>query len=72
MTFNYYTKNLKDFENLLSESGFFRVHNSSLINMKHIKKYVRGEGGYVILTEDHHVTVSRRKKDAFLNMLNKV
>lgn len=66
------SKNLKDFENLLSGSGFFRVHNSSLINMRHIRKYVRGEGGYVILAENHHVTVSRRKKDAFLNMLNKV
>ena len=66
------TKNLKDFENLLSGSGFFRVHNSSLVNMRHIRKYVRGEGGYVILTEDYHVTVSRRKKDDFLNMLNKI
>lgn len=66
------SKNLKDFESLLSGSGFFRVHNSSLVNMRHIRKYVRGEGGYVILSEDHHVTVSRRRKDAFLNMLDKI
>ncbi len=66
------SKTLKDFENLLSQSGFFRIHNSSLINMRHIQKYVRGEGGYVVLTEDHHVTVARRKKDAFLGMLDKI
>lgn len=66
------SKTLKDFENLLSESGFFRIHNSSLVNMRHIQKYVRGEGGYVVLTEDYHVTVARRKKDAFLSMLNKI
>ncbi|MGI9541841.1 MAG: LytR/AlgR family response regulator transcription factor [Cyclobacteriaceae bacterium] len=66
------SKNLKDFENLLSGSGFCRVHNSSLINMQHVQKYIKGEGGYVLLTDDHHVDISRRRKDIFLGMLDKV
>jgi two-component system LytT family response regulator len=66
------SRNLKDFESLLVESGFCRVHHSSLINMKHIQKYVKGEGGYVILTDNHHVDISRRKKEEFLNMLDKL
>lgn len=66
------SKNLKEFECLLAESGFCRVHHSSLINLKHIKKYIKGEGGYVILTDEHHVDVSRRKKEIFLGMLNKI
>ncbi len=66
------SKTLKDFENLLSGNGFFRVHNSSLINMAHIQKFVRAEGGHVILSEGHHVTVSRRRKDAFLSCLNRI
>jgi two-component system LytT family response regulator len=66
------SKNLKDFENMLSDSGFFRVHHAYLINMNHIKKYIRGEGGYVILEEDHHVDVSRRKKEAFLQLFNRI
>ena len=66
------SKNLKDFENLLSGSGFCRVHNSHLINLGHVKKYVRGDGGYVILTDDHHVDISRRRKDVFLSGLNKI
>lgn len=66
------SKNLKDFENLLSGSGFCRVHNSHLINLGHVKKYIKGDGGYVILTDDHHVDISRRRKDAFLNGLNKI
>src|SRR5690606_6108939 len=66
------SKNLKDFENLLGTSGFCRVHHSYLINLNHVKKYIRGEGGYVILTEDFHVDISRRKKDEFLNMLDKL
>ena len=66
------SKNLKDFENMLADSGFCRVHHSFLVNLAHVKKYVRGEGGYVILSGDHHVDISRRKKDEFLALLNKV
>ncbi len=66
------SKNLKDFENLLTGSGFCRVHNSHLINMGHIQKYIKGDGGYVILTDNHHVDISRRRKDAFLGLLNRV
>ncbi len=66
------SKNLKDFESLLAESGFCRVHHSSLINLRHVQKYVKGEGGYVILTDGHPVDISRRKKEAFLSMLDKL
>jgi len=66
------SKNLKDFECLLADSGFCRVHHSSLINLKHIQKYIKGEGGYVILTDNHHVDISRRKKEVFLGMLDKI
>jgi two-component system LytT family response regulator len=65
-------RTLKDFENLLGSSGFCRVHNSSLINLKHVQKYIKGEGGYVILAEGHHADISRRKKDEFLNILHKI
>ncbi|QMU29286.1 LytR/AlgR family response regulator transcription factor [Adhaeribacter radiodurans] len=65
-------KKLIDFENLLTESGFCRVHHSFLINMKHILKYIKGEGGYVILTDNHHVDISRRKKEEFLQLLDRL
>lgn len=66
------SKSLKDFDHMLADSGFIRVHNASLINIKHLQKYVKGEGGYVILSDNHHVDVSRRKKEAFLQQLNKI
>ncbi len=66
------SRNLKDCENFLVDSGFCRVHNSYLINLRHIEKYVKGEGGYVILTGNQHVDISRRRKDEFLNLLNKL
>lgn len=66
------SRNLKDFESLLSESGFCRVHNSFLINLKHVQRYVKGEGGYVVLSEGHHVDISRRKKEEFLALLDRI
>ena len=65
------SKNLADFENLLTMSGFCRVHHSYLVNLKHVQKYVKGEGGYVILTDNHMVDISRRKKEEFLSLLDK-
>ncbi len=59
-----------EFERVLVRSGFFRVHNSHLINMRHIRSYVRGKGGYVVMADGSHVDVSVRRKEAFLKMLN--
>jgi two-component system LytT family response regulator len=63
---------LKEFEDLLSEFNFFRVHNSSLINLTHVKKYIKGDGGYVIMSDDETVEVSRRKKNELLTKLTLV
>jgi two-component system LytT family response regulator len=63
------SKSLGDFEELLSASGFYRIHHSFLINMDHIQEYVKGDGGYVKLTDGHHADVSRRKKEQFLKQL---
>lgn len=66
------SKPLKDFENMLADTGFCRVHHATLVNMNHIRKYVKGDGGYVVLSDSHHVEVSRRKKEAFLQQLHKI
>lgn len=63
---------LKEFEDLLSDFNFFRVHNSSLINLTHVKKYIKGDGGYVIMCDDEPVEVSRRKKNDLLAQLTLV
>lgn len=65
------TKTLKWVEELLRDQNFFRVHDSYMINLSHIKKYKRGgEGGVVELTEQHEADVSRRRKDDFLKVLS--
>jgi two-component system LytT family response regulator len=65
------SKTLKWVDDLLSDHNFFRVHDSHLINLHHIKKYMKGgEGGVVELSEQQEVDVSRRKKDDFLKVLS--
>ncbi|MBA4166973.1 MAG: response regulator transcription factor, partial [Chitinophagaceae bacterium] len=63
------TKLLKEFEDLLMPYQFFRVHNSHLINLKYIQKYIRGEGGQVLMQNGDVIGVSRRKKEEFLKLL---
>lgn len=62
-------KTLKEFENILPETDFCRIHHSTLVNMAHIVKYVKGEGGYIIISNNQHLNVSRRKKEGFLQLL---
>ena len=63
------SKTLKEFEETLTESGFFRVHNTHLINLNYVDKYKKGEGGYVIMTDASEVEVSRTKKNELLALL---
>ena len=62
-------KTLKEFEELLSEQDFFRIHNSDLINLHYIKSYNKGKGGSVILTDGTELEVSTRRKDEFLKKM---
>ena len=58
------------FEDLLKDSGFIRIHNSYLINLKHLKNYIKGEGGQVVMSNDVVLDVSRRKKTALLDAIS--
>lgn len=64
------SRTLKDFDDLLEEMNFIRVHQSHLINLKYIKKYVRSEGGYIEMQDGTQITVSRSRKDELMNKLN--
>ncbi len=63
------SKPLQVYEDMLSGRGFYRVHNSFLVNMVHIKEYVKGRGGNVIMADGTSITVATRKKDDFLKHL---
>ena len=60
---------LGDYEELLEQCNFFRVHKSHMVNLNHIEKYVKGKGGYVIMKDGSHVDVSVRRKEMLLRVL---
>jgi two-component system, LytTR family, response regulator len=60
------SKHLKEFQDLLSDRNFFRPHNSHLINLEFVKKFVRNDGGYIEMIDGSQVPVSRNRKDLFL------
>jgi two-component system LytT family response regulator len=66
------TKTLKDFEDLLSEQGFYRVHQSHLVNTKFIKEFVKTDGGYLIMNDGSNVPVSTRKRPEVMKMLEEL
>jgi two-component system LytT family response regulator len=66
------SKNLKEYQELLNDRHFFRTHNSHLINLDYVKKYIRHEGGAVEMTDGSQVPISRTKRDLFLMHMSKL
>ncbi len=63
------SKTLKDFEEMLHANSFCRIHHSFLVNSNEIKRYAKGDGGTVIMSNKAELPVSKRKKDDFLKHL---
>lgn len=64
------SRTLKDFEEQLSESDFFRVHKAHLINIAYIDRYVRQDGGYLLMKDGTSIPVSRPRRDGLLRALS--
>jgi two-component system LytT family response regulator len=63
------SRTLKDIEELLDMQPFFRIHNSYLVNLQYAIRYVKGEGGFLILNNETSVPVSRNKKEELLKLI---
>lgn len=63
------SKTLNNFDKLLHDKNFHRIHAKHLVNMKYIKKYVKGRGGYVVFNDGSHADVSAGKMKDFLERL---
>lgn len=66
------TRTLKDFEDLLSDQGFYRVHQSHLVNTRFIREYVKTEGGHLIMLDGTMIPVSTRKRPEVIRMLEEL
>ncbi|GAB3217981.1 response regulator transcription factor [Algoriphagus aestuariicola] len=64
-------KTLKDFEEMLAGSGFFRIHNSHLVNLGEVRMYHRGKGGYLILRDGSEIEVASRRKEELIKALDR-
>jgi two-component system LytT family response regulator len=65
------SKPILEYELLLEDCSFVRVHKSFLINLAHVTEYIRGEGGIVVLSDKANIEVSRRKKDLLIARMKK-
>lgn len=63
------SKTLKEFDNMLSDHNFERIHKSHLVNMDYVKRYVQSDGGYVIMEDDSRIPVANRKKEHLMALL---
>ena len=63
------SRSIGDFELMLLEFDFYRIHQSALINLQHLQEYIKGDGGSVILTNGKEIEVSRRRKADLLALI---
>jgi two-component system LytT family response regulator len=62
---------LKELDETLGGADFYRVHSSFLININHVKKFIRGEGGYIVMDNDDNITISRSRRQEFMELFSK-
>lgn len=65
------SKTLGEFEEALPNTRFFRIHHSSIIHLEHLKQYIRGDGGEIVMQDGKHLPIARRRKDELLEKIKK-
>lgn len=66
------TKTLKEVEELLGNTFFFRIHNSHLVNLNHITNYKKLDGGVVVMSDGEQLAVARNRKEEFMANFSKI
>ncbi|MBB6370469.1 LytR/AlgR family response regulator transcription factor [Chryseobacterium shigense] len=66
------SKTLKEYEELLGDHGFERIHQSHLINLNELKSYIKKDGGFVIMSDGSKLPVSQRKKEKLQEQINRL
>ena len=63
------SKHLKEYENLLNDHHFMRVHQSYLVNLSEVEKYIRSDGGYIVMKNGDRVNISNKKREKFIKTM---
>ena len=63
------SKTLKEYEELLTEHGFERIHQSHLINLSYLKSYIKNDGGYVVMADNTNIPIAQSKKEKLQELI---
>lgn len=66
------SKTLKEVEKFLRDPNFIRTHASFLVNIRHVNKLTRGDKGYIVMSNNQRVAISRKRKNDFLELFSKL
>lgn len=66
------SKNLKEYESLFDENHFMRVHNRYLVNLREVRRYVKTEGGYILMNNDAQIGISPKNRAAFIEKMGQI
>lgn len=66
------SKTIKSYQELLAGVNFYRVHKSHLINLNYMRKFVKGDGGYLVMDDGKKIEVSRRRRPSFMEELRRL
>mgnify|MGYP001567721904 CR=1 FL=1 len=66
------SNSLHEYEELLRDAGFFRVHRSFLVNLYTIARFEKGDGGFLVMENNDRVPVSSRKKDELMELFHRL
>jgi two-component system, LytTR family, response regulator len=63
------SKTLKEYEELLTEHGFERIHQSHLINLSFLKSYIKSDGGYVVMADNTNIPIAQSKRERLQELI---
>jgi two-component system LytT family response regulator len=66
------SKTIKAYEDMLTPFNFYRVHKRHVINLNYMRKFVKGDGGYLIMDDGMKIEVSRRRRPAFMEQMKRL
>ncbi len=66
------SRTIKSYEELLIDFNFYRVHKRHVINLNYMRKFVKGDGGYLIMDDEKQIEVSRRRRPAFMEQMKRL
>lgn len=66
------SRTIKAYEDMLQSMNFYRVHKRHVINLNYMRKFIKGDGGYLVMDDGKKIEVSRRRRPAFMEQMRRL